>query len=66
MVASGAAGASELAGYLGRPVRTVQRWNVEGVPYWTADRLCASLHMHPTEAWPLFDTIHPTKGVPTP
>ena len=32
-------------------LRTIVRWETDGVPYWSADRLATDLGCHPIEFW---------------
>ena len=43
--------ASELAGILGRPVRTVQRWKLNGVRWMDADLAATELGTHAACIW---------------
>jgi lambda repressor-like predicted transcriptional regulator len=32
-------------------LRTIQRWRVDGIPYWSADRVAIRLGIHPALIW---------------
>lgn len=34
--------------------QSAHRWNLYGVPYYTADQLCAQLNVHPLLIWPQY------------
>ena len=42
---------SELSRRTGYPLRTIQRWRVDGIPYWSADRVAIRLGIHPSLIW---------------
>ena len=42
---------SELSRRTGYPLRTIQRWRVDGIPYWSADRVAIRLGIHPALIW---------------
>jgi lambda repressor-like predicted transcriptional regulator len=42
---------SELARRTGYTLRTIQRWRIDGIPYWSADRVAIRLGIHPALIW---------------
>ena len=42
---------SELSRRTGYPLRTIQRWRIDGIPYWSADRVAIRLGVHPSLIW---------------
>ena len=42
---------SDLSRRTGYPLRTIQRWRVHAIPYWSADRVAIRLGIHPALIW---------------
>ena len=42
---------SDLSRRTGYPLRTIQRWRLNGIPYWSADRVAIRLGIHPALIW---------------
>ena len=51
LVNIGASNLSELSRRTGYPLRTIQRWRVDGIPYTSADRVAVRLGIHPALIW---------------
>jgi hypothetical protein len=43
--------ANELAARIGVSTRTIQRWKLNGITVWQADRMACALGTHPSLIW---------------